>query len=290
MDQRRGTPAVHRARGELGSGVMPSPKQRLALAVQAGLGRAAFAGVGPAAIAWVKHVRGHRIEGLAQARRVYRQALASGRPTVVCANHLTLFDSVFLHHAFGSIGDYLLDFRRFSWNVPAIENFTHDPLWRALTYLGKCIPIDRAGDAEHHKSVLDKVAYLASHGQVCTLFPEGGRSRTGRVEVDQVTYGIGRVLAALERPQVVCAYLRGEQQASYSDAPARGDVLHVRVDVLEPSTALGGLRGARDLARQVIVRLRDMEDRYFAEASGRAPDPGELRPRRSVPPAHSASP
>ena len=275
---------------ELGSGEMLSTRERCSLALQAALGRATFAAVGPAAIAWVRYVRGHRIEGLEQARRVYREALASGRPTLVCANHLTLFDSVFLHHAFGSIGDYLLDFRRFSWNVPAVENFTHDPLLRALTYLGKCIPIDRAGDADHHKNVLDKLAYLASRRQVCTLFPEGGRSRTGRVEVDQVTYGVGRVLAALERPQVLCAYLRGGQQTGYSDTPAAGDVLHVRVALIEPSTELAGLRGTRDLARQVIVQLRGMEDAYFAEGSGPPPAARELRPPRCGPPVDSASP
>lgn len=249
----------------------PPVFERLSMAVQALIGWAAFLLVGPAAVAYMRFVRQNRIEGVEEARRAYRQALATGRPTIVCANHLTMYDSVFLHCAFGSILGYLADFRRFSWNVPAVENFTQSLLLRALTYLGKCVPIDRAGDADHHRSVLDRLTYLVSRGQVCTIFPEGGRSRTGRVEVDRVTYGVGRILSALERPQVVCAYLRGERQGEYSDAPAVGDVLHLRVSVIEPRTELRGLRGARELSRQVILKLKDMEDEHFAARQAKGP-------------------
>jgi 1-acyl-sn-glycerol-3-phosphate acyltransferase len=251
-------------------------RARRSLAVQAFLGRLAFSVVGPAAVFLMRWVRGNRIEGLAAARRAYQQAVATGRPTVVCANHLTMFDSAYLLHAFGSIFDYLADFRLFCWNVPAVENFTRSLFWRAVVYFGKCVPIDRGGDAAHHRSVLDSLAYLVTKRDVCMIFPEGGRSRTGRVEVERVTYGVGRILSALDRPQVVCAYLRGERQATYGGAPARGDVLHLHVEVIEPTTSHRGMRGVRDLARQVIVRLRAMEDSFF-EACPRAasaPPPG----------------
>ena len=246
-----------------------SLEQRRALAVQALLGRLAFPVVGPAAVFFMRRIRRNRILGLEEARRIYRRALATGRPTLVCANHLTMYDSMFLHDAFGSTFDYLADFRAFSWNVPAVENFAKTPLWRTLVYLGKCIPIDRAGDEEHHKEVLGKITYLVGAGQVATIFPEGGRSRTGRVDVEAATYGVGRILGALSRPQVVCAYLRGEKQETYGHAPLKGDVLHLRVEVIEPATAHAGLRGVRDLSRQVIGKLRAMEESYFQSA--RAP-------------------
>jgi len=240
-------------------------EERRSLATQAFLGRIAFVFVGPASVFVMRSVRGHRVEGLEEARRTYQRAVATGRPTIVCANHLTLYDSAFLLHAFGSTFDYLADFRLFAWNVPAVENFAQSPFWRLVVYLGKCIPIDRAGEAAHHKKVLDKLTYLAAKKDVCMIFPEGGRSRTGRVQVDNVTYGVGRVLAALDRPQVICAYLRGERQATYGDAPAKRDVLHLRVDVIEPRTHQAGLRGARDLSRQVITKLREMEDRLLED-------------------------
>jgi 1-acyl-sn-glycerol-3-phosphate acyltransferase len=240
--------------------------ERRSLATQAFLGRLAFAFVGPGAVFVMRRVRGHRIEGLAEARRTYQHAVATGRPTIVCANHLTKYDSAFLLHAFGSTFDYLVDFRLFAWNVPAVENFTKNLFWRSLVYLGKCIPIDRAGDPAHHKEVLDKITHLVAHGDVAMIFPEGGRSRTGRVEIESVTYGVGRILGALDRPQVVCAYMRGERQDAPSDSPATGDVLHLHLEVIEPTSPHTGLRGARDLARQVIVKLRDMEERHLGSS------------------------
>jgi 1-acyl-sn-glycerol-3-phosphate acyltransferase len=247
------------------SGGIASAELR-SLATQAFLGHLAFAIVGPGAVFVMRQLRGHRIEGLDEARRVYQRAVATGRPTIVCANHLTKYDSAFLLHAFGSTLDYLVNFHLFAWNVPAVENFTRSLLSRSLVYLGKCIPIDRAGDPAHHKAVLDKITYLVARGEVAMIFPEGGRSRTGRVELESVTYGVGRILGALDRPQVVCAYMRGEKQDTFSDSPAKADVLHLRVEVIEPSSPHKGLRGARDLAQQVILKLREMEEHYFAGA------------------------
>jgi 1-acyl-sn-glycerol-3-phosphate acyltransferase len=221
----------------------------------------------------MRGVRANRMAGVEEAREKYRAALANGRPTLVCANHLTMVDSAYLHHGLASLGDYLVDFRKFSWNVPATENFTKSFLLRALVYVGKCIPIDRAGDPAHHKDVLDKLRWLVAHGQPCMLFPEGGRSRTGRVEVDSVTYGVGQILKELDRPQVVCAYLRGERQETWGSLPARGDTMHLSVEVLEPSTSMTGLRAVRDLSRQVIEKLADLEKAHFSrlEARGRVP-------------------
>ncbi|AKU95800.1 acyltransferase, putative [Labilithrix luteola] len=246
---------------------MPALKwrDRLALEVQSLLGWAAFAIVGPSAVFTMRVARGNRVEGIAEARRVYREALASGRPTLVCANHLTMVDSAFLHHALAPLGDYLRDFHRFSWNVPATEHFTKNLFLRVLVYLAKCVPIDRAGDTEARKAVLDRLAYLVSRGEIVTLFPEGGRSRTGRVDVDNVTYGVGQILSTLDRPQVFCAYLRGDRQDSYSTVPAFGDTLRLRVAILEPTTNETGLRAARDLSRQVIAKLKVMENDLIAE-------------------------
>jgi 1-acyl-sn-glycerol-3-phosphate acyltransferase len=252
--------------------------QRRALRTQAVAGWLAFGAIGPLAILFMRGIRANRIEGVDEARRVYRSALASGRPTVVAANHLTLTDSFYLHHGLDSLGAYMRDFRRLSWNVAAIENFGRHPVVRTITYLGKTLLIDRAGDAEHHRQVLDTITYLVARGDVCTIFPEGGRSRTGRIEADKVTYGIGRVLGRLQDPIVVCAYLRGERQATWSAFPARGDTLHLRAEILEPkkgdatpanvanfanTASTHGLRASRELARQVIEKLKSMEDEHF---------------------------
>lgn len=259
-----------------------STEEIASLRLQALAGWAAFVIVGPAAVLYMRGLRGHRIEGIEEARRIYREALADGRPVVVCANHLTMVDSIYLHHAFASVADYLVSFRRFSWNVPAVENFKRNPWLRIVTYLGKTIPIDRGGDAKHLKKVLDKIKHVVSHGDVCTVFPEGGRSRTGRVEPSKVTLGIGHILKDLDRPRVLCAYLRGERQTTWSTLPVRGDTLHLHVEVLEPKTEATGVRASRDLARQVIEKIKAMEDAHFARV-GLPADP----PCPAVPDAHT---
>src|SRR6266508_4537149 len=99
---------------------------------------------------------------------------------------------------------------------------------------------------------------------ICTIFPEGGRSRTGRIDPERVTYGIGQILKDYDNPLVVCLYVRGKHQTTYSYLPRRGDEIYVDLELLEPKTEATGLRKARDIARQVIFKLKEMEDRYFA--------------------------
>jgi 1-acyl-sn-glycerol-3-phosphate acyltransferase len=246
-----------------------APEEVASLRRQALVGWAAFTIVGPGAVLYMRVLRGHRIDGMRAARRVYRDALATGRPVIVCANHLTMVDSIYLHHAFASVVDYLVSFRRFSWNVPAVENFKSNPWLRAITYVGKTIPIDRGGDAAHLKKVLDKIKHVVSHGDVCTLFPEGGRSRTGRIDPEKATSGVGNILKDLEKPIVICAYLRGAQQDTWSAVPKRGDTLHLYVEAIEPRTDATGMRASRELARQVIEKLKAMEDAHFSGAAAR---------------------
>jgi 1-acyl-sn-glycerol-3-phosphate acyltransferase len=242
-----------------------STSDRIWLQLQRMVGWATFAIVGPGSVFTMRVINNNRIEGVDEARKVYRDALASGRPTLICANHLTMVDSAYLHWALAPLWQYLVHFERFSWNVAAIEHFTRNLFLKTLVFLGKTVPIDRGGDEAHRKAVLNKIRWLVQHGEVCTLFPEGTRSRTGRIDPANVTYGIGQILKDLERPQVLCAYLRGSRQEKESGVPARGDTLKLKVEVLEPTTTEQGLRASRDLSRQVIAKLKTMEDEYLAQ-------------------------
>jgi 1-acyl-sn-glycerol-3-phosphate acyltransferase len=234
------------------------------------LGHLAFFVVGPAAVFFMRVIRANDFAGLDDVRAKYREAAASGRPLLVCANHLTMFDSIFIHYALATIPSYLRDFRLFSWNVPAIENFKRDVFLRTLTYLSKTIPIDRTGGAAHTRQVLSRIKYLASRGQIFTIFPEGGRSRTGRVEVDRVTSGVGSIARDLEAPLVLCVYLRSEGQKTYGFLPPRGERIHVRAELIAPQTAATGARAAKELSRQIIEKLHDLEVAHFAALEARA--------------------
>jgi 1-acyl-sn-glycerol-3-phosphate acyltransferase len=240
-----------------------SPRERLAYDLQIRAGHLAFFGIGPAAVIFMRVLRKNAFEGVGEVRRLYREAAASGRPLIVCANHLTMFDSVFLHYALGSIPSYLKDFRLLAWNVPAVENFKRDPFLRALTYLAKTIPIDRDGSAVHYRNVLERIKYLASRGEIFTIFPEGGRSRTGRVDKERAATGVGTIVRDLEAPLVLCIYMRGARQETFGVLPPRGDVLHVRAELITPKTTAVGLRAAKELSRQIVDKLAELEESHF---------------------------
>jgi hypothetical protein len=95
------------------------------------------------------------------------------------------------------------------------------------------------------------------------VFPEGQRSRTGRVELESAAYGVGRIVGSLAGCRVLCVYLRGEGQETYSDAPRRGERFRGRMALIEPKSDQPGLRGSLDIARQVVAQLVELERSHF---------------------------
>jgi 1-acyl-sn-glycerol-3-phosphate acyltransferase len=200
----------------------------------------------------------------AAARAEYRRLRSeSSAPLLICANHLTMFDSFVIGWALGYDRDYLLDFGALPWNTPERVHFASNWWKRTLAYLYKCVPVRRGSDRVEVAKVLEKVRYLLGRGQVALVFPEGGRSRSGRVEIEAAAYGVGRIVNALPGCRVLCVYLRGEGQDAFSDVPRRGERFHVAVACIEPKSDRAGLRGSLDVARQVTQRLAEMERSYF---------------------------
>lgn len=215
-------------------------------------------------------VFGWRVEGLDEVRRTYsRLRLESKAPLLICANHLTMFDSFVIGYALASPGFYLRDFGAVPWNTPAHENFAATWWKRTLVYLMKCVPVKRGGDRKAIGEVLGKIVYLMGLGEVALVFPEGGRSRTGRVDTEAVTYGVGRIVRAQPGCRVLCVYLRGEGQDSWSTRPSRGERFHVHMECFEPKTDQRGMRGTLDINRQVLGRLAALEQGHFEARDGR---------------------
>lgn len=209
-----------------------------------------------------------RLAGAAEARRAYAGLCREPKsPLLICANHLTLIDSALIAWALGSPGWYLRHFRTLPWNVPDQQNFASTPIRRALAYLYKCVPIPRGGDRGAVAEVLARFSHLLRIGDVGLIFPEGGRSRSGRVEVEHAAYGVGRIVRSVPDCRVLCVYLRGERQHRYSNLPARGDRLRVSTSLLEPKSDRGGLRGSLEVARQITARLAEMEREQLDVAS-----------------------
>lgn len=213
-----------------------------------------------------------RVENCAEARRTWR-ALWRARegPLLLCANHLTMIDSALIAWALAPPLWYVAHFAALPWNVPERTHFASTPIQRVLAYLFKCLPIVRGGSRDEVAETLARFAWLVSRGEAGLIFPEGGRSRSGRVEVESAAWGVGRIVKSVPGCRVLCVYLRGEKQAAYSDVPARGDRLHVSLSTLEPKSDHAGLRGSRDVARQIAARLSEMERAHFARFGGAAP-------------------
>ncbi len=184
---------------------------------------------------------------------------------IICANHLTMIDSFILDYALFSLSQYMISFRKLPWNLPEGSNFQSNIFLRVLCYLSKCIPIHRGGSREKMKKNLDKCIYLLRRGDNIMIFPEGRRSRTGRVNKEDFSYGVGRFVKNVETCKVMCMYLRGDKQAGYSIIPAWGEKFSVQIEVFTPKPLEGSdLKVQREYATQIIDRLAQMEEKYFA--------------------------
>lgn len=212
---------------------------------------------------FVRVVRQNTIIDLKKVRADYHGFTAGNQPTMVCCNHLTMIDSFYLHYALSGLWGYMTSFRRFSWNLPAVENFKSSNIMSFITWMGKTIPIDRSGSQEHIRKVLAKIRYVLSRDEICTIFPEGGRSRSGLIELENVQYGVGNILRDVENPRVVCIYLRGLKQGDYTAVPHKGDKMYVKLDAIYPKSDKSGIRASKEISMQIITKLKEMEDEYF---------------------------
>lgn len=218
----------------------------------------------PVVVVILRFFLGYKIEGVDEIRAKYRRIRSeSSGPLLICANHLTLIDSFLVAWALAPTWRYVLHYDELPWNTPERANFASNIWERLASYILKCIPITRGGARSEVASVLDRVARLSLHGETALIFPEGGRSRTGRVEVKRAAWGVGRIVGALPACRVVCVYLRARGQETWSTVPARGSILDVELAIIQPKSDFRGVRRSRDFARQIVAELAIMDGKYF---------------------------
>ena len=109
-----------------------------------------------------------------------------------------------------------------------------------MCYLGKCVYVERQGNASSKALTINKLSYLLDLGQTVCIFPEGGRSRTGSIDRDGATYGIGQLIDENPDAIVCCLYLRGLQQDTFSNFPQIGDEFHIDLETIVPKSAHKG--------------------------------------------------
>lgn len=208
---------------------------------------------------------GYRIKDVAQVRARYRALLKeSDHPLLICPNHLTMVDSAVVAWALGGSWWYLFHYSRMPWNLPEYNNYSSQLPTRLGAWLIKCIPVIRGGRREDVSRVIKRVQHLLSRGETALIFPEAGRSRSGRVEADAVAHAVGRILTSVPGCQPLCVYLRGDRQQTWSTVPARGDSFYIDFEVGELHSDHSGMRRSRDFSRQIVDRLVGMEEEYFA--------------------------
>lgn len=241
-----------------------SRRERAALGVQRAV-CFALAPLWAAVVALAVRWAGFRFVGLAEARRAYARLREERGPLLVCANHLTLVDSFLVAFALGRPAWFVTHFASWPWNVPEATVFARTPWLGAATWTLKCVTILR-GRRDAVAATLARVAHLLRRGEAVLVFPEGGRSRVGRVDVDARTFAVGRLLRSVPDLRVLCVHLRGEGQAGFSDLPRRGERFHVALSTVEPKSERAGLRACVELSGQVLRELARLETRAGAPA------------------------
>lgn len=240
-------------------------RERFALKIQRLVGWVTFPFWGSFIIFLMRFGAKYRILHIRKIRKRYKRLVRSTKgPILVCANHLTKIDSAIINWSLVSMWTYMRSFKFFPWNIPERSNFYGNFVLRFLCYVASCIPIDRGGNRDDVKKSLDKVIYLLKKGHTVTIFPEGRRSRSGRVDSEGFSYGVGRLVKMVKDCNVVCIYMRGYNQRSYSNIPRRGERFYLDMTLIRPESAHAGLRATKDLAGQIIGQLTLMEQDFFA--------------------------
>lgn len=215
-------------------------------------------------ILWMRWIRGYQFPNIQELRKEFKQIQKLNKePLILCSNHLTLIDSFLLLWVFVPFFKYFTNFKLFFWNIPEKKNFWENFFIKIYCYIGKCIPIERGGASKNSLKVLKKISYLLNKGDSVLIFPEGTRSRTGKIDLENRTYGIGKILRDIPNSKVLCIYLRGMDQNNYSNIPAKNNKFFCKIELFHPQTTEKGRRADRELSLQVLKKLQKMEEEFF---------------------------
>lgn len=242
-----------------------SLKARIALAIQREAGRVSSVLWITSIVFTMRFLMRYRVKNASTLRKRFRAMMRDNdQPLLICANHLTMIDSAVVAWALGGSWWYIFHYSRMPWNLPEYTNYAS--LWpsRIGAWLTKCIPVRRGGKRQDVYGAIDRVQHLLSRGETTLVFPESGRSRTGRVQFDSIAHGVGRILNSVRDCRALCVYVRGDRQKTWSTIPARGDSFYVDFEIFKPESEHSGLRRSKDLAEQIVAHLAHMEQKYFA--------------------------
>ncbi len=239
-------------------------KQKVSLKIQKYFSFVFFPILFPFLVWWMKHYQGYRIHAIKDLRKQFKDLKKQAKGgLLVCPNHLTFIDSILLTWAFSSPLSYMKNFRTMSWNLPKESHVSANYLYRIICYLGKCLLIYT--DNKNNKDTMDKASYLINKGQYMMVFPEGTRSKTGRIYTENFVYGVGKLFLDSETENMLCVYIRGDKQKAASKMPEKKERFSIALKLIQPQSTQKGRRAMRDVSNQIIDTLVAMESDYFEE-------------------------
>jgi 1-acyl-sn-glycerol-3-phosphate acyltransferase len=237
-------------------------RNRAALALQKAIGRLTVVVYAPLVVFMLRWVMGYRFRDIETVRRRFLEIRESHPGALLlCPNHLTMIDSAIVAWGLASPLRYAVRYRLLPWNLPEQSNFA-SPLVRALCYLAKCLPIHRGGARGPQQAVFAKCTRLLRDGHPVLVFPEGRRSRTGRIDSSAMAHGVGRLVRSVPNCAVLCVYLRGDHQIRHSTVPRRGECFSMDLKLIRPHSSSGGVRGSREVTIAILAELEAMEQAH----------------------------
>jgi 1-acyl-sn-glycerol-3-phosphate acyltransferase len=159
------------------------------------------------------------------------------RPLIIVANHQSLFDIPAVVHGFRKYYPKFISKKELSRNLPSISY--------NLKY-GKSALIDRENGTQAVKEIFKLGRLIEENCYSACIFPEGTRSRTGKVN-KFMTGGIHTLLRAAPSAIVVPFVIDGHSQVMYKGSFPLGLGQKIKYTVLDPIEPKG-----RDLEEIVI--------------------------------------
>jgi len=209
----------------------------------------------------------YKIRNSKELRRQYIsiKQKVKNQPVLICMNHLTRIDPLIVDKILTSPLESFFHYSAFPWYVS--EKKTIPLMLRigiSIFRWPKSIQISTSGSREELAKHMNRIKNLLAKGERVFIFPEGRRSLTGYVENENIHYGVGEIVQAVPGCQVLCIYMRAENQKVSSEKPAPKSIIDVSLKLINPLTDKTGLRGIREISRQIIDQLHLMEKEYFA--------------------------
>jgi 1-acyl-sn-glycerol-3-phosphate acyltransferase len=184
-------------------------------------------------------------------------------PFLIVSNHLSLVDSWFGNFGVGFPQFYWKPWF-FPWSVAEATNYFRG-LLGVFIWLSRAIPIKRGGTPIEQALTLEKIEAVLEMGEGVYVFPEGTRSRTGRM--GKSTPGVGRVYRQVPDCTLLPIYLRGAENVLPIGAKFIRFFKKVDVVIGEPvklTCEAEGLHASKLMAEKIYNILLEMEKDYFA--------------------------